>query len=154
KGRQYWHQRSPALMPIAIRSFEQAIALDHEYTLAYAGLADCHSILRPWGWVSEGTSRPPAEAALMRALVLDPILPEVQFSQGLFILYFERAWLPAEPYLRRALELNPRWSLAHVYYGYFLAAAYRHEEASAQVNVALDLDPLSPFVHAFGALAL
>jgi tetratricopeptide (TPR) repeat protein len=138
-------------MPIAIRSFEQAIALDPDYTLAYAGLADCHSVSRINGWVSEARSRPPAEAALNRAMALDLMLPEVQFSQGVFIFYFEPAWLQAEPYFRRALELNPRSSMAHVYCGYFLAVAYRYEEASAQVNVALDLDPQSPFVHTLGA---
>jgi serine/threonine protein kinase/tetratricopeptide (TPR) repeat protein len=154
KGRQYWHQRSPVLMPIAIRSFEQAIALDLDYTLAYAGLADCHSILRAYGRVSEATSRPPAEAALKRAITLDPMLSEVQFSQALFIINFERRWRRAERYLRRAIELNPRSSLACMYYGLFLAAAYRPDEASAQVRVALDLDPLSPYVHAQAALAL
>jgi len=154
KGRQYWYQRSPGLMPLAIRLFEQAIALDPDYTLAYAGLADCYGILRGWTWVSDATSSPPAEAALKRAMALDPKLPEVQFSQGLFIFCFKRAWLQAEPYFRRALELNPRSSLAQVYYGYFLAAAYRLDEASAQVRVALDLDPLLPYVHALGALAL
>jgi serine/threonine protein kinase/tetratricopeptide (TPR) repeat protein len=154
KGRQYWHQRSPNLMPIAIRSFEQAIAIDPDYALAYAGLADCHIALRGWGWVPVATSRPPAEAALTRALALDPMLPEVEFSQAIFILNFDRAWLQAEPYFRHAVELNPRWSLAHLFYGMFLAAAYRPDEASAQVQVALDLDPLSPWVHAGSALTL
>jgi hypothetical protein len=59
----------------------------------------------------------------------------------------------AEPYFRRALELNPRSSLVHAYYGLFLAVAYRPDESSEQVHVALDLDPLSPFVHAVGAVA-
>jgi serine/threonine-protein kinase len=154
KGRQYWHQRSPALMPLAIRSFEQAIALDPDYALAYAGQADCYTILRAYGWAAKAASRPPAEGALKRAMALDPMLPEVQFSQGLFILYFEDAWLRAEPYFRRTLELNARLSLARVYYGHLLAAAYRYEEASVQLKVALDLDPLSPFVHALSALAL
>jgi len=154
RGRQYWHQRSPALMPIAIQSFERAIALDPGYTLAYAGLADCQSILRSYGLVSDAASRSRAEAALKRAMALDPMLPEVQYSQGLFIFCFERAWREAEPYFRRAIDLNPRWSLAQVYYGYFLGVASRHDEASAHVKVALDLDPLSPFVHAFGAGAL
>jgi tetratricopeptide (TPR) repeat protein len=141
-------------MPIAIRSFEQAIALDPDYTLAYAGMTDCHSVLRAWGLVSDATSRPPAEAALTRAMALDPMLPEVQFSQGMFIFHFGRAWHLAEPYFRRALEVNSRWSLAHAYYGWFLATAYRNDEAMAQVNLALGLDPLSPLVYAVGAYAL
>jgi Tfp pilus assembly protein PilF len=141
-------------MPIAIRSFEQAIALDPDYTLAYAGLTDCHSILRAYGRVSQATSRPAAESALKRAITLDPMLTEVQFSQALFIINFERRWRQSEPYLRRAIELNPRSSLARAYYGLVFAAAYRPDEASAQVQVALDLDPLSPYVHAQAALAL
>jgi adenylate cyclase len=153
KGRVYGHQSSPAFMPIAIRSFEQAIALDPHYALAYAGLANCHMILRAWGWVSEATGRPPAERALTRAMALDPMLPEVQYSQGMFTFWLERAWLAAEPYFLRALELKPRWPLAHLHYGLFLACAYRHDEATAQVNIALDLDPLSPLVHAQGSLA-
>jgi Tfp pilus assembly protein PilF len=154
KGRQYLNQRTPVLMPAAIRSFEQAIALDPDYTLAYARLADCHTVLRLWGWVSEATSREPARAALTRAMALDPMLPEVQLSQALFTLHFEPAWREAEPYFRRALELNPRSSLAHVFYGVFLAVAYRYEEAKAQINVALDLDPQSPSVHVVGAVVL
>jgi len=108
--------------------------------------------MRANGWASAATSRPPAEAALTRAMALDPMLAEVQFSQGQFILYFEHAWLQAEFYFRRALELNPRWSLPHVVYGLFLAAAYRPGEASAQVDAALDLDPLSPYAHAIGGM--
>jgi serine/threonine protein kinase/tetratricopeptide (TPR) repeat protein len=148
KGRQYWYLRSPSLISRAIRSFEQAIALDPDYTLAHAGLADCHSIMMTNGWASAATSRPPAAAALTRAMALDPMLAEVQFSQAQFILYFERDWLQAEFYLRRALELNPRWSLPHLVYGMFLAAAYRLGEAAVHVNAALDLDPLSPYAHA------
>jgi hypothetical protein len=59
KGRQYWHQRSAAMMPIAIRSFEQANALDPDFTLAYAGLADCHNILRLHGWPTGMRRRQP-----------------------------------------------------------------------------------------------
>ena len=57
-------------------------------------------------------------------------------------------------YFRRALELNPRWSAAHIYYGLFLAAAYRPHEAAAHVKLALDLDPLSPLVHALAGLVM
>jgi serine/threonine protein kinase/tetratricopeptide (TPR) repeat protein len=154
KGREYRQQPSPGLMPIAIRSFEQAISLDPNYSLAYAGLADCHSVLKGAGWVSDATGRPRAEAAIKRAMALDPMLAEVQLSQALFIVNFERRWLQAEPYFRGALDLNPRLALARVLYGTFLAAAYRPDEASVQVQVALDLDPLSPIVHAVAALAL
>src|SRR5262249_8569041 len=154
KGREYRQQISPALMPIAIRSFEQAIALDPDYALAYAGLADCQRLWRATGWVSETTARAPAERALARAMALDPMLPEVQLAQGMVTFCLERAWLRAEPYFLHALELRPRWSLAHIWYSVFLAFAHRHDEAVAHMNVALDLDPVSPVVHGVGALAM
>jgi tetratricopeptide (TPR) repeat protein len=62
-------------------------------------------------------------------------------------MHFERAWHRAEPFFRRALELNPRLSIARVYYSLLLAAAYRHGEAWAQLAPALDVDPLSPWVY-------
>ena len=153
KGRQYRQQGTPTMVPLAIRSFEQAVALDSGYALAYAGLADCYTSLR-FTCLSDAMIRPRAEAPLTRAMALDSMRPEVQVSQGLFILIFERAWRQAEPHFRRAIELNPGWSLAHIWYGFFLGMAYRHQEASAQVTVALDLDPLSPYVHASAAVTL
>jgi tetratricopeptide (TPR) repeat protein len=154
KGRQYRHSSSPTLIPLAIRSFEQAIALDSGYTLAYAGLADCHTSLRFTCLLSDAMSRPRAEAPITCAMALDPMLPEVQVSQGLFILIFERAWRQAEPHFRRAIELNPRWSLAHLAYGFFFGIARQQEEALTHVTVALDRDPLSPYVHVVAALTL
>src|SRR5262249_25034217 len=152
KGREYRFQVSPGLMPIAIRSFDQPIPLDPDYPLACAGFADCHALLSAAGWVSESTARPPAERALARAMALDPMLPEVQLAQGRFIFLLERAWLRAEPYFLHALEIQPRSSMAHVYYSQFLAFAYRHDDAVAHVNAAVDLDPLSPVVHGLCAL--
>ena len=58
KGRHYWHQRSPSTLRMAIQCFEQAIKIDPQYALAYAGLADCYGILRVYGWVSAEEGRP------------------------------------------------------------------------------------------------
>lgn len=52
KGRHLWHQRSPATLRAAIKSFEQAIQLDPEYALAYSGLADSYGILQFYGWMA------------------------------------------------------------------------------------------------------
>ncbi len=146
KGRHFWHQRSQPMLRAAIQYFEQAIKLDPQYALAYAGLADCHGILRAWGWMSAEASRPPALAAVTQAMALAPALWEVNFAKALYILHFERAWHEAEPYFEKTIAINPRSSLAQVYYGLFLAAAGRAEDASKQARVACELDPLSPIV--------
>jgi TolB-like protein/Tfp pilus assembly protein PilF len=147
KGRHYWHQRSPSTLRLAIQSFEQAIALDPEYALAYAGLADSWALYRPYGWLPIDACRPQAQHAVERAMALGPDLAEVQFAQALHVLYFDPHWRRSEPYFVRALELNPRWSLARAFYGVFLAGDYRLDEARVQAAASIEIDPLSPFIH-------
>ena len=152
KGRHYWHQRSPTTLKLAIQSFEQAIALDADYALAYAGLADCWALYRPYGWLPVDACRPPAERAVERALALAPQLAEVQFSKGLHDFYFRRHWRQAEGHFKKAVDLNPRSSLARAYFGVFLASDYRLDEARRQSAASIELDPLSPFIHGIAGL--
>jgi adenylate cyclase len=155
KGRHYWHQRSPATLRVAIQCFEQAIEKDPRYALAYAGLADCYGILRVYGWVSAGTGRPPAHAAMTQAVALAPSLWEVSFSRAFYVFYFERDWRAAEPHFRKAVEINPRSSLGQAYYGLFLATGQRRvEDAVARMTLGCELDPLSPFIHGLAAAGL
>jgi serine/threonine-protein kinase len=153
KGRHYLNERSPGTLRLAIQCFEQAIAADSAYTLAYCGLADCHGVLRAYGLVS-AESRPLAEAAISRAMDLDPELAETSFSRAFYTFYFEASWRRAEMHFRHSLTKNPRWSLAHVYFSLYLAIDYRVEEAVAHADSARDLDPLSPFIHSLAALTL
>jgi serine/threonine protein kinase/tetratricopeptide (TPR) repeat protein len=154
RGRHYWHQRSPATLLVAIQCFGQAIALDPQYALAYAGLADCYGILRLYGWVSAEDGRPPAHAAMTQAMKLAPTLWEVNFSRGFYAFYFERHWREAGPHFQKAVDINPRSSLAQAYYGQFLATEGHAEEAMTHTTLACQLDPLSDFMHAFAAVTL
>ncbi len=153
KGRHYWHQRSPSTLRLAIQSFERAIALDAEYALAYAGLADSWALYRPYGWLPIEACFPQAKAAVERAMALAPGLAEVQFAQALHALYFDPRWRSSEPFFARAIELNPRWSLARAFHGVALAGMYRLEEARVEARAAIDLDPLSPFIHGAAGMA-
>ena len=153
KGRHYWHQRSPSTLKLAIQSFERAIQLDADYALAYAGLADSWALYRPYGWLPIESCQPQAQKAVRRAMELAPEFAEVQFAQALHMLYFEPHWRESEPHFKRAIELNPRWSLARVFYGVFLAGDYRLDEARVQTAAAIDLDALSPFIHGASGMA-
>ena len=148
KGRHYWHQRSPSTLRVAMQCFEQAIKVDPDYALAWAGLADCYSVLRVYGLISAEDARPRASAAVQHAVTLAPELWEVNFSRGVYTFYFERDWRQAEPHFQKAIAINPGSSLAQVYYGVFLGMARRGEEAAARVRLACQLDPLSAFAHA------
>jgi non-specific serine/threonine protein kinase len=153
KGRHYWHQRSPSTLRLAIQSFERAIALDAEYALAYAGLADSWALYRPYGWLPIEACYPQAKAAVERAMALQPELVEVQFAQALHVLYFEKRWRDSEPFFKRAIEINPRSSLARAFHGVALAGMYRLDDAKIEAAAAIDLDPLSPFIHGAAGMA-
>ena len=82
-----------------------------------------------------------------------PELAEVQFAQALHVLYFDRHWRHSEPFFRRAIEINPRWSLARAFHGVALAGMYRLDEARVEAAASIELDPLSPFIHGAAGMA-
>ncbi len=153
KGRHYWHQRSPGTMRVAVQSFEQAINLDPEYVLAYAGLVDGCTLLAAYGWVPPDEMKPRALAAIERAAALDPTLPEVLFSRGFFTMYLTDHWRDAETFFQQAAQAQTRSSLIEVYCGLCLATVGKPDEAGAHLRLATTLDPLSPNVHGICAIA-
>jgi len=153
KGRHYWHQRSPATVSVAIQCFEQAIALDPRYALAYAGLADCYGIYRVYGWTPAAENREKAAAAVAQAMAIDPTLAESNFSKAFYVFYFERKWREAGPHFAKAVAINPRSSLSQTYSGLFVAMEGRADAVLAFLSRGRELDPLSPFIHALAGTA-
>jgi serine/threonine protein kinase/Tfp pilus assembly protein PilF len=153
KGRHFWNQRSPAVFGTAIHYFEEAIELDADYALAYAGLADCYSILRVYGWTPPEHSQPRALNAVTKALALDPQLPEAHFSKALYTFHFERHWRSAREHFVEALVASPRMAMFEAYFGLFLATEYEYVDARLRLDRALELDPHSSVVHFLAASA-
>jgi serine/threonine-protein kinase len=153
RGRHFWNQRSPAVFGSAISFFEQAIELDGNYALAYAGLADCYSILRVYGWTPPEHSQPRALSAVTKALALDPQLPEAHFSMALYTFHFERHWRSARAHFVEALAASPRMAMFEAYFGLFLATEYEYADARLRLDRALELDPHSSVVHFLAASA-
>jgi serine/threonine-protein kinase len=153
KGRYYWHQRSPATVRVAIQCFEQAIALDPQYALAYCGLADCYGILRVYGWVAPAEIRDKARTAVEHAMAADPDLAESNFSKAFYTFYFERQWRAAGAHFDRAIELNPRLSLNQIYAALFASMERRVADVERLVARAVEIDPLSPFIHGLASTA-
>jgi eukaryotic-like serine/threonine-protein kinase len=151
KGRHFWNQRSPAVVGTAIHCFEEAIALDREYALPYAGLADCYSILRVYGWTPPEHSQPRALEAVTKALALDPALPEAHLSKALYVFHFERQWRKARQHFIDALAASPRMATFEAYFALFLATEYSYAEARERIARAVELDPHSSVVHFLAA---
>jgi serine/threonine-protein kinase len=143
KGRYFWNQRTQAGIAQAIECFEQAIAEDPEYALAYSGLADCHAIQVDYRGIpaAEGMQRAKAEAR--KALELDETLAEAHTSLAWVTFIYEWDWALAEAEFRRAIDLNPRYATARQWHAWLLTALGRTEEALAEGRAALEFDPAS-----------
>jgi serine/threonine protein kinase/Tfp pilus assembly protein PilF len=153
KGRHLWNQRSPSVVGAAIACFEGAIGLDDRYAAAYAGLADCYSILHVYGWMPPAQARPKALEAVTRALAIDPQLPAAHRARGMYIFHFEPHWRTAEEAFAASLALDENDAICDATYGMFLATAYRHAEARVRIDRALARDPFSAQVHFLAASA-
>jgi TolB-like protein/Tfp pilus assembly protein PilF len=154
RGRQFWDQRIESTLRSAVECFRAATSLDPEYSLAHAGLADTYSILCVYGYMPAAEAKARAEAAINRAMELDPGSADVQFSMGLFQSIFLLQYAQAEKHFLKGLEIAPRSSTLQGYYAFFLSTRHRFEEALVESRKAVELDPLSPFVWALAGLGL
>ncbi|MGQ0702569.1 MAG: protein kinase domain-containing protein [Gemmatimonadales bacterium] len=143
KGRYFWNKRTEKDIELALGYFQRAVDLDPGYSLAWVGIGDTW-IFRGWySLLSPRETFPKARTAVMRALEFDSTLAEAHTSLAHIHLEFDYDWQAAERGYRRAIELNPRYPIAHHWYGGFLSAMGRHQEALAQADTARRLDPLS-----------
>src|SRR2546426_9023476 len=129
----------------ALECFDQALALDPQYALAYAGLADACTVLAQYGLAPPNVLRPRARAAVQKALDLAPDLAEVYCASGALGFICDWDWSRAARDLRRAVELNPRYVAARQWLSYYLVfIGGRLEEGVAHAQRAVELDPLAP----------
>jgi len=155
EGRQLWYGRTPEGLKKSIDLFQQAIAADPNYALAYAGLGDTYNVIPSYG--AGITSRQAgllADAATRKALELDNSLPEAHLSRADF-LTFAWKWREADQEFRRAIELDPNNAAAHYLYAFsLLVPEKRFDQAFEEFHVALALDPLSPIMNTNYAVTL
>jgi len=143
KGRYSWEKWSQEGSRRAVEYFEQAIAKDSEYALAYSGVADAYIVGTGTGIPVREAHRRAREAAT-RAVALDPSLGEAHASLSQVLLYDDWDFAGAERELRRALELSPNYVEGHHMYSHFLLIVGRHDESFAECRKVAELDPLSP----------
>ena len=143
EGRYFWNKRTEEGLRRSIEYFQQAIAEDADFALAYAGLADSYVLLDAFGVEPAFRAHPVAKAAALRALQLNDSLAEPHTSLAMACFYYEWNWSKAEEEFERAIALNPSYVLAHSWYALYLAAVGRCEEALKQVLWAQELDPVS-----------
>jgi len=141
KGRFFWNKRTGEALRKAIGCFQEAIDIDPNYALAWAGLAD--SELLGASSSSPKEAMPKAKAAVVKALELDDGLAEAHASLARIKMDFDWDWAGAEREFKRALELNPNYATAHQWYANCLLAVGRMEEALAEITLACEMEPFS-----------
>ena len=141
QGRYAWNLRSDDGLQKALVYFRQAAQLDPAFAPAYAGQADTYNLLP--GHLSPFIAYPLAKAAASKALSIDPTLGEAHTSLAFATFIFDRDWAAADASFHRALQYNPGYATAHHWYGEYLSAMGRLDEAFAEFDQALTLNPLS-----------
>jgi serine/threonine-protein kinase len=149
KGRYAWNKRTPSDIHAAILLFNQAIAQDPGYALAYAGLADAYVTLPSYGGIASEVYLK-ANAAARKALELDPTLAGPHAVLAFTKLVQERDFAEAEAEWKKALALDPSDASVHAWYSSFLGTIPgKEQDAIREAIRAQQLDPLSPIISVY-----
>jgi adenylate cyclase len=149
KGRALWEKRTGDNIPKAIVFYEQAIAHDPNYALAYAGLSSAYILSPFYAGADRLSTSPKAKEAALKALRLDPNLAEAHSALGKVLFFSEIDLAGAMREYKRAIELKPNDAGAHHWLGNdSLAALGQFEEAIAEGRRSVELDPLSVVINA------
>lgn len=123
---------------------EQAIAIDPNYALAYAGVAEFCFFSSLWSFKQPKEDLLKTKSAALEAIRLDSTLAEAHAMLGIVLGIYDFDWKGAEREFRRALELNPASPMVRYSYGFWLLRPMgRSNEALLQIREAVELDPLS-----------
>jgi serine/threonine-protein kinase len=154
KGRALLYRRGNAVKQ-GLAHIEKALALDAEYGLAWAGLADAYSLLGYYGQLTPEVARAAAAEAATKALQFAPELAESQTARALVYLLFDWDWEGAERAFKRALELNPGYIQGGAWYHLFYQghASGNWDQALAGLHELQQRDPLSGYLAAVISLA-
>jgi DNA-binding winged helix-turn-helix (wHTH) protein/TolB-like protein/tetratricopeptide (TPR) repeat protein len=147
KGRVEWYKFSPEGAEKSISYYNQAIALDPNYALAYAGLSFSYSVQGAIGSVRPVEAYVKSKAAAETAVRLDDSLAEGHVAMGGKSLFFERDWSNAKKEFERGIELNPNQPDAHQLLGYYWEVVQQYDKAAAEQKNAQRVAPLMGLVN-------
>jgi tetratricopeptide (TPR) repeat protein len=153
-GSYLFEQRTPETLAQAKSDFEQAIAASPGYAPAYAGLAKTYDLLREYSTMPSERAYPLAKEAALRAIALDPKLPDAHAALGYEEFFWEWNGLEAEREFQRAIALDANSAIAHHWYGSMLMHQRRFGEAMRELDRAQVLSPASAGVLGTRAYAI
>ena len=154
RGKVSWERQTPASLDTAMGYFELALEHDPEYALAHIGVADVWSSRTIHGMISATEAYPLAKTALRAAFDQDDAFPQAYATQAVIRCWYEWDWDGAEEAFLRAIDLDPSDSETRGVYSQYLTMMRRFDEAVVQMDEAMQLSPLDPFLPSLHATDL
>jgi TolB-like protein/Tfp pilus assembly protein PilF len=151
QGRLYWYTRTEGGLQKSVDYFRKAITVDTNYALAYAGLADAFFIQAFWRWIPWESGTDSSKMLVLHALDIDKNLAEAHAVLGALYNYKEWKWEEAKKELQLAVDLKPGFVIGHHYYSELLDILRQNNKAREQINIALQLEPFLPVLHALSS---
>lgn len=148
KGRYYWNKWTKDGFEKGLSLFRQATQTDPDFALAYAGMAEVYSTMAFYSFLPPKTAFQESIKAVQKAIQTDPLMTEAHVALAFINFFHTWDWAIAEGEFIKALTLSPRNASLHHYYGSFLIAMGRFEEAVTEMQSAAKFDPLSPLIGA------
>ena len=147
RGRSEWHRYTDESQRASLRLFQEAIAADPQFALAWAGLADTYFAMANTNLIPPREGYPKAREAALRGLAIDDSRAELYAVLAYVSRSLDWDWPRAEQEFLRALELNPSYAYGRGRYAILLSGLGRHAEAISEAERALELDPQSLLLH-------
>ena len=147
KGRYYANKYSGEGWTRAIEFFQRAIDMQPDHAPSHAGMAVCYGCLWYFGLLPAGQTVPQCKAATRKALEIDGTLADAHLPLAIITFFYDWEWERAEQAFQQSVALNSNNAEALSYYALFLAFEGRADEALAQAQRALEIDPLSPLIN-------
>ena len=146
KGYYFWQKFTPADHKKAVEYFNQAVAIDPNFALAYVGLSETYGASATNGWIApqEGYTRGLSTAK--RALELDDSLAEAHATFGACTMFYNLDWSTGEQEFKRAIQLNPNYEFGYELYSYLLLSIGRMDEGLTMAQRGVEVAPLSPLL--------
>jgi tetratricopeptide (TPR) repeat protein len=148
KGRHFWNRRTTDSLVQSLEHYRRALALDPRYAPAHCGIADTLFVQALNEQIGAAEALVQARAHARRATELAPNLAEALVSAAAIASVLEWDWARGDRLFRRALEINPGFSLAYYLHAIVNLAPRAHwDEALISMDRAIDLDPVSPVLY-------
>ena len=146
KGQFHVERFTPQDIQLAAQYFQQAVEIDPDNALAHAGLAKLCAFQAQAGLIRPQVARERCLPSIVRALDLDSSLPDAQAAYAVHMTWLLYNWDEGGAAFQRAIDLNPSYAEARMFYSHYLTLLGHSEEGTEQMRLALELDPLNPFV--------